>query len=78
MPAWTKRTVIQTFDPNDGSTFIEITALDGALPPLDPLMPLVIDGKRRAIAGPRHVELDTAERAVTITITVIPDDERPT
>jgi hypothetical protein len=68
-----QRTVIQTHHPEDGDRYIPVVVIEGISLPIDPVLPVVIDGVRWIPAGARSVTIDTRGRAITTTITVVED-----
>ncbi|HEY3482780.1 MAG TPA: hypothetical protein VGL02_28180 [Streptomyces sp.] len=67
---WDQRTVVQTHDPADGDRHVPVAKLEGVSLPLDSAAALTVDGDRWYVVR-RAVEVDTRQRAVVTTITVV-------
>lgn len=67
-----ERTVLQTHKPGGG--YAAVAVLNGVSLPFDSPMHLTIDGQRWFGGAPRTVVIDTQQRTVVTTITVIKDE----
>lgn len=66
-------TIIQGFDPENGDRYITLHEIHALTLPVDPHMPLIINGIHYVVLGKRSVAIDISEYGqvrITTTITV--------
>lgn len=70
MNAFRERTIIETFDPQDGDKRVTLLTLEGvSISPMGNRF--TVDGKQWAVYQPVRIDVNTKARTVTTTITVL-------
>jgi hypothetical protein len=72
---YAQKTVFQTHDPDNGGSYVQVLELHDISLPVDPYMPVRIDGERWTVVGRRSVSIDTrSPQCIVTVITIIRDD----